>query len=260
MPRSGSTRVLIGAAIVLVVAACGSATVAGTTPALPSQASTPGTPQATTGPTPAASAPASPSAVPSASSGPQTFDSRQMGSPFAVPMSLELPPGWMALTPPDHAAPGTFSVIHGDPKGDNRLWWGPDVLPVDGASVLDPKYIFQASVGPDAKLPLPASYIDYLTALRGVTVTSGPSDMTIDGVAGRKVVLSVPPMHPTIHLKDDSAWIGGGPTGMNPAGEVEVFEFAVNGKRLLVVYGDDPAKFDGRAAELDPVIESIRFP
>jgi hypothetical protein len=39
-----------------------------------------------------------------------------------------------------------------------------------------------------------------------------------------------------------------------------VFEFTVDGKRLLVVYGDDPAKFDGRAAELDPVIESIRFP
>jgi hypothetical protein len=255
MPQSGSTRALIGAAIVLVVAACGSTAVATGAPAPKGQA-----PAATTDPTPAVSPTAPPSAAPTASTGPQTFDTREMGSPFDIPMTLVLPTGWMAFTPPDRAAPGTFSLIHGDPNGDQAQWWGPDVLPVDGASVLDPKYIDSTTAWQDKKLPLPASYIDYLAAMPGVTIVSAPRDLTIDGVAGRKIVMKVPPMHPTIHLKDDTAWIGGGPTGMNPGGEVEIFEFTVDAKRLLIVLGDDPAKFDGHAAELDPVIESIRFP
>ena len=66
-------------------------------------------------------------------------------------------------------------------------------------------------------------------------------------------------MHPTIYLKDDTAWIGGGKTGIDPALQREVIELAVDGKPLLLEYDDDPARFDQNRPIVDAIYKSIQF-
>ena len=97
--------------------------------------------------------------------------------------------------------------------------------------------------GGDKKLPWPSSYVDYVASLPGVTVVEAPRRVKIGGVEGRQIVVEVPPMHPTVFLKGDTMWIGGGAAGFDLAGTREVIELTVNGKRLLLDYGDSSEHF-----------------
>jgi hypothetical protein len=251
MPRSGSTRALIGAAIVIVVAACGSGAAAVNSPAASAKAP----------PTAAAPATQVPSAETSAlaASGPQVYDNTQMGDSFDLPMTLTLPAGWLLLTAPQYAAPRTIGFVQGSWDDDSRWWGGGFLLVDDGSVVLDPKFLDQPTVGPDAALPWPASYVDYVASLPGVTVVSPPADATVGGVPGRRVVVTTPPMHPTIHLKDDTAWIGGGSKGIDPAFTREFVELKVDGRRLLFEFDDLPVLFQGHVAQVDAIVDTVQF-
>jgi hypothetical protein len=253
MPRSGSTRALIGAAIVLVLAACGSGAGAVNSPTASVAAPTAAVPAK---PAPSAEAPASAAA----SAGPQVYDGTKLGHTFDLPMSITLPAGWILLTAPNYAAPRTFGFVRGS-WGDNSQWWGGGFnLIDDGSVVLDPRFLDQPSVGPEAELPWPASYIDYVTSLPGASVVSPAAAASVGGVPGRRVVVTTPAMHPTVRLKDDTAWLGGGKSGIDPAFTREFIEFTVNGRHLLFEYDDLPQYFDGHVAQVDAIVDTVTFP
>jgi len=204
---------------------------------------------------------APPSAGPSSSTAtPTIYDTSALGSDFPLAMSFELPDHWKALAAPLLSPRGTLGVVHtGDPVSDTSQWWGPEFELVDGAFVIDPAELNRPATASDAKSPWPASYIDYLVSLPGVEVVHAPEPVTVGGVEGRQVTVTTPPMHPTIFLKGDTAWLGGGPSGFDPSLERKVIELTVDGKKLLFNYLDDPAVFDSRLPEVDAIIESIVF-
>lgn len=250
MTRSVSARASIGGVIVLVAAACGSAT------AVPS--SSPAAASSPVPPTTEAPQSREPSTGPQASAGPTTFDTTELGTWFDLPMTLELPEHWMPLTRAQTAVQ-TFSVVHaGDPPSDESQWWGFGGDLVDGAWVNDPSVVTSPDSGGNIKLPWPASYVDYLVEIPGVELVSGPEPVTVAGTTGRKVTVITPPMHPTIYTNGDFAWLGGGKSGIDPAFERQLIELTLNGKKLLIEYVDDPAKFDSRVAEVNSIIASIK--
>jgi hypothetical protein len=212
-------------------------------------------------PTAPSQATPSPSASPSPSTAvPTIYDTSALGSAFPLAMSFELPEHWKPLAAPLLGPRGTLGVVHtGDPATDTSQWWGPEFELVDGASVIDPAELNKPATASDAKSPWPASYIDYLVSLPGVEVVHAPESVTVGGVQGRQVTVTTPPMHPTIFLKGDTAWLGGGPSGLDPALERKVIELTVDGKKLLFNYLDDPAAFDSRLPEVDAIIDSIAF-
>jgi len=112
----------------------------------------------------------------------------------------------------------------------------------------------------DAKLPWPKSYIDYLAALPGVEVVDGPEPVTIGGVEGRQIVVKTPPMHPTMFLKGDVMWMGGGASGLDPAFQREITELSVGGKPVVIEYVDGPQHFDENRPLIDGILKSVTFP
>jgi hypothetical protein len=169
---------------------------------------------------------------------------------------MRLPDGWIPLTPPGHTAPGTVGAVHGDPL-DDSTWWGFGFLLVDGASVLDPAEIGETTWG--TKRPWPSSYLDYLAALPDVRVVRGPSLVMVGGLAGREMTVLTPAMHPTIYLKGDTNWIGGGPTGIDPAFKRKVIELTVQGRSVLMEYDDLPDLFDEHVKQVDAILGTIEF-
>jgi len=190
-----------------------------------------------------------------------TYDTTSLGADFDLPMIVTLPPDWQALPAPEYGPAGAFGFVHvGTPANDYAQWWGPGLFLVGGGSVLDPASMNDPSAGVDAKRPWPSSYLDYLASLPGVSVVSGPEPITIGGVTGRRIVLRTPAMHPTIYLKDDTTWIGGGKTGIDPALQREDIELVVDGKPLILEYLDNPASFDEHDAVVDAIYQTIQFP
>jgi len=187
------------------------------------------------------------------------LDTASLGASFDLPMRVDVPSGWLTQLPPSIVPARTLNILHGDP-GQPMTWWGPSFDLVDGASVLDPAKLAATDHGSGAKTAWPASYLDYLAALPGVTVVDGPSPVTIGGVRGRAITVTTPVMPPTIWLKDDYTWLGGGASGIDPAFERRYVELTVGGKRLLIEYLDLPSAFDGRVGAVDALLGSIEFP
>ena len=188
------------------------------------------------------------------------FDTTTLGANFDLPLTITLPPDWRALPPPDFGPAGAFGFVHtGHPASDDSQWWGPGMYLVNGASVADPAAVGKPVAGGDKKLPWPSSYVDYVASLPGVTVVEAPRRVKIGGVKGRQIVVEVPPMHPTVFLKGDTMWIGGGAAGFDLAGTREVIELTVDGKRLLLDYGDSSEQFPARRPEVDAIFRSIQF-
>jgi hypothetical protein len=247
MHRSLVARALSIAALTFVAAGCGPASSAGS-PAAPSAAAA-----TTATPRPSANATASPAAT--------TYDTTSLGANFDLPMTVTLPPDWQALPAPEYGPAGAFGFVHvGTPANDYAQWWGPGLFLVGGGSVLDAASMNDPSAGVEAKRPWPSSYLDYLASLPGVSVVSGPEPITIGGVSGRRIVIRTPAMHPTMYLKDDTTWIGGGKTGIDPALQREDIEMEVDGKPLILEYVDDPARFDEHDAVVDAIYKTIQFP
>jgi hypothetical protein len=202
MPQFGSTRALIGVALTLTLAGC-----AGAAAAPSATAPTPAPTVAAAAPTPAATPaatpkPLTPSPTPDPLAGPTTFDATTIDG-FDVPVTVQVPAGWIVLTPPRYVAPRSFNLVKGE-FSDDSTWWGPGFAAVDGASVVAPAFLDQKAARADPKLPWPASFIDYVTGLPGVTVVDGPSPITIGGVEGRQIVVKTPAMHPLVYLRTTS--------------------------------------------------------
>ena len=255
MTRSGYARALMGASLMATIAACSPAS--GAVPSVAVSATVaPATPPTTAAP----STTAAPTAQPSAA-GPTRYDTTGLGDEFDLPMTMTLPADWRPLPSPAFGPAGAFGFVHvGTPANDDAQWWGPGLFLVGGGSVLDPASMNDPSAGAEAKRPWPSSYLDYLASLPGVSVVSGPEPITIGGVTGRRIVIRTPAMHPTIYLKGDTTWIGGGKTGIDPALQREDIEMVVDGKPLILEYVDDPARFDEHDAVVDAIYKTIQFP
>ena len=186
------------------------------------------------------------------------YDTTPLGAAFDLPLTITLPADWVALAPPLDNPDLTIGLVKtGHPASDSTQWWGPALDLVDGASVADPKDI--AKPKDVAKVPWPKSYIDYLVALPGVEVVTKAGPTKIGGVAARQVTIKTPAMHPTIWLKGDYTWLGGGASGIDPALTRHVIELTVHGKRLVIDYVEWGDNFDKHAPEVDAVIKSIVF-
>ena len=187
---------------------------------------------------------------PSASPGGQTFDTASIGAMFDVPLTVTLGPDWRAM----NNIPHNIDVIHvGTPPDDTSQWWGPAISLVDGARVHDPADTVSSQAAPDAtnSIAWPADFFAYLASLPGVEVVRGPEPITIGGEEGTRIIVHTPPMHPIIALKDDTGWLGGGQTGVEPASTLEYVLLDVHGKQVLLNYGDSPEAFDQRLPLVD---------
>jgi hypothetical protein len=255
MSRSLASRAQLGvlAAVAIAVAACGS-TSAPSAAAPSTVVPAAQTPQATAAAV-ASHAVTAPTAL--ATPEAQLYDTTSLGSLFALPITMRLPAGWIPLPPPTYGPAGTVGAVHGKLEGDDSTWWGFGFMLVDGASVLDPADL-QDPQG-NTKRPWPASYIDYLAKLPGVTVAEKPSPVTVGGIKGREITVTTPAMHPTIFLKGDYTWLGGGKSGIDPAAFRRVLELTVKGKRLLIEY-DDAKRYEDRVQVVDDIIRTIQFP
>ena len=90
--------------------------------------------------------------------------------------------------------------------------------------------------------------------------STGRNPVTIGGVDGRQIVVKTPPMHPTMYLKGDVMWMGGGASGLDPAFEREITELSVGGKPVVIEYVDGPQHFDENRPLIDGVLDSVTFP
>ena len=190
----------------------------------------------------------------------QTFKTSTIRASFSLPLSVTLPARWCAVT---GGAPGTFGLIHvGSPASDDRQWWGPDVILVDGARVHRPS---DAASGTPATadatkfMPWPADFFRYLSGLSGVKVLAGPKLIIVGGHRGTQIVVATPRMHPLLWLKNDFTWLGGGATGIDPPGKRQLILLTVGKQKLLLSFGDAPGTFAPRAALLQPIYRSITF-
>jgi hypothetical protein len=252
MPLARSTRAALVVALTLTIAACGAS------------AANPSPTQAPTSPSPRPTVP--PSAHPAAVEGtptavptPTVYDTTALGPAFDLPLTVALPEGWIALAPPTDNPSLTIGLVKtGHPSNDASQWWGFGLDLVDGASVTNPADM-AAAQSDVRKAPWPSSYIDYLVALPGVEVVKPPESTMVGGVRARQVIVHTPPMHPTIFLKGDYTWLGGGQTGIDEAYMRRLIEITVHGKRLLIEYLDLPERFDEHAPLVDGVIHSIAF-
>jgi hypothetical protein len=186
---------------------------------------------------------------------PTVFDTRMMAAKFALPMKLTVPTGWKALS----TITGVLGVLNtGCPERADATWWGPELLLVDNARIHDPSDIVSSQpeiADPSHYLAWPSDVIAYLTALPGVTVVSGPEPISVGGVSGTQVVLMTPPMRPLVWMDGDHSPLGPG----EPAVERRVIVIETGGHTLFLDFIEDPASFDARAAEFQPVIDSISF-
>ena len=90
-------------------------------------------------------------------------------------------------------------------------------------------------------------------------MVSGPEPIKIGGVTGTQIVVMTPPMHPLIWLHGDTAWSGGGASGVDPAQERRFVEVKAGGHTLLVQLGWDPLTFEAKDAEVRAILASISF-
>lgn len=217
------------------------------------------------GPSPSSSPSATPTAAPTDVALPSAavidgvLDTAALGKDFTLRMRVPIPEGWFTLLPEVKAPPRTFNIVQGD-QTDDSTWWGPGFMLVDGAMVRDPAKPADPVDPKSAFVPWPSSYLDYLQSLPGVQVIDGPSPLTVGGIDGRAMTIETPAMAPTVWLKDDYAWIGGGRTGVDPAMGRFLVELNVNGTPLVVEYDDDPAKIVSRIPQVEALLAGIQFP
>jgi len=196
---------------------------------------------------------ASPSAK---ATGGTVFDTAQIPSKFALPMTIDVPAGWRPLTD----VPGVLTMVKlGSPAEDPAQWWGPDIALVDGARVVDPARILQPAAAGDAPVPWPADFVSYLTSVPGATVVSGPAPVTIGGATGTRLILDTPPMHPVVWLKGDTTWMGGGATGLDPAVRRLVILLDIGQKRMLIQEADEPTTFATHLPVVESLVASMHF-
>ena len=108
-------------------------------------------------------------------------------------------------------------------------------------------------------VPWPSDFFGYLSSLPGVKVIAPPKSVTIGGIRGTQSPSKTPPMHPIIWLKGDSAWIGGGPSGVDPAMTRRITLLNVKGKKLFLGFADTPTNFKKRWPIVEELFGSIRF-
>lgn len=195
----------------------------------------------------------------SASSSPYVFDTRTIADDFALAMKLTVPSGWKPL----HGIAGALGLVHtGFPEGPDSTWWGLDLLLVEDAQIHDASDVVSSEPAtPDESrfVAWPDDFFGYITALPGVTVVSGPEAITLGGFAGTQIAVMTPPMHPLVWLKGDHSWLGGGPTGVEPALERRFIEVKMDGHTLFVAFIDEPANFVARDDEIQAILASITF-
>ena len=191
------------------------------------------------------------------------FDAATMG--FGMHMKLTPTKQWRVL-PSDTAGPPrreTIGLVHvGTPPSDQSQWWGPDIMIVNGARVhrVADAVSQQPTTADSSKfVPWPSDFFGYLSSLPGVKVIAGPKSVTIGGMRGTRFTVRTPPMHPIIWLKGDSAWIGGGPSGVDPAMTRRITLLNVKGKKLFLAFADTAANFKRRWPMVDELFGSIRF-
>ena len=248
MPTLASTRPATGAAfaLALVVAACGSSAVAAPTAA-----------PATAAPTAAPAATVAASATP----GLTHLDTTVDDPVFGIALTLDLPHPWMASYPASGGADRAIDLIYtGDPPDDKSQWWGPTLENVDGAFVVDPAAVNDMPQSDQGRMPWPKDLFAYLAALPGVQVIRGPEPVTYGGIAGKRIVLHVPQMHPLFHLANDSLWMGNS-SGPDPELYLEIVLMQVDGKPLLVNMPWTEAATYQKAFDLvNKVLDSLAFP
>jgi hypothetical protein len=184
---------------------------------------------------------------------------------FGLPMKLTLTKHWRVL-PSDHGgAPRSEAIelVHvGTPPSDQSQWWGPDIMIVNGARVhrkADAVSLRPSEPDSSKFVPWPSDFFGYLSSLPGVKVIAGPRSVTIGGIRATQFTVRTPPMRPIIWLDGDSAWIGGGPSGVDPAMTRRITLLDVKGKKLLLGFADTGAKFKRRWPMVDELFGSIRF-
>jgi len=250
MHHPGPFRTTIVVLLSCVLTACASTT----TPASPSA---PADPVRSAAPPSDATTPSTPSA--SGATG-QILDTATIGAPFDLAMTIALSKDWRPL----YGEPqGALTLVHlGDPPDDTDQWWGPDIWLVDGATVHDPADIVSDQPAtPDRSrfVAWPSDFFGYLASLPGVKVVKGPEPITIGGIRGTRIIVDTPPMHPIVWLKGDTSWMGGGPTGVDPASRRQVVLLEVDGRKILIGYADAPKTFDARLPLVEALFSSTEF-
>jgi hypothetical protein len=184
---------------------------------------------------------------------------------FGLHMKLTLTTHWRVL-PSDHGGPPRSEAIGlvrvGTPPSDQSQWWGPDIMIVNGARVhraADAVSQRPATADSSKFVPWPSEFFSYLSSLPGVKVITGPKSVKIGGIRATQFTVRTPPMHPIVWLKGDSAWIGGGPSGVDPAMTRRITLLNVKGKKLFLGFADTAANFERRWPMVDELFGSIRF-
>jgi hypothetical protein len=190
----------------------------------------------------------------------KTFDTSTIRSSFPLRLRITLPTRRWCMLYGD--VPGEIDPVHvGTPKLDETQWWGPAITLVDGARVVTRADALRPAVAPTiaTSRPWPADFLGYVASLPQVKVVAGPSAVTIGGIRGTRITVKTPRMHPLLWLKGDSAWLGGGQTGLDPAGRRELILLTVHGKKLLLTEADPAASFAARLSQVHVLWKSIKF-
>jgi hypothetical protein len=184
---------------------------------------------------------------------------------FGLHMKLTLTKRWHVLPSDPQGSPPSEAIglVHvGTHPSDESHWWGPDIMIVNGARVHRPAdAVSQQPATPDSSkfVPWPSDFFGYLSSLPGVKVIASPKPVTIGGIRGSQFTVQTPPMHPIIWLKSDTAWIGGGPSGVDPAMTRRIILVNVKGKMLFLGFADTAANFKKRWPMVHQLFGSIRF-
>jgi hypothetical protein len=256
VPIPGSTRPATGAAMVLalVVSACGSGSAAAPSPSTAALS-------ATTPPVAAATAASTAAAAVSATPGPTHLDTAVDDPVFGIALTLDLPHPWMASYPASGGADRAIDLIYtGDPPDDKSQWWGPTLENADGAFVVDPAAVNDMPQSDQGRVPWPKDLFAYLAALPGVHVLRGPEPVAYGGIAGKRIVIHVPQMHPLFHLANDSLWMGNS-SGPDPELYEQIVLLTVGGKPLLVAMPwTEQATYQQAFDEVNKVLATLAFP
>jgi hypothetical protein len=184
---------------------------------------------------------------------------------FGLHMKLWLTKHWQVL-PSDPAGPpaeAAVTVVHvGNPPSDQSQWWGPDIMIVNGARVHRPADVVshQPATADSSKfIPWPSDLFGYVSSLPGVKVVTPPKPVTIGGMPGTQFTVKTPSMHPMIWLKNDAAWIGGGPSGVDPPMTRRITLVNVKRTKLYLGFADTRADFDKRWPIVSRLFNSISF-
>lgn len=173
---------------------------------------------------------------------------------FAIPLKITLPTGWTL----PHGFLNAIVLINDGTTPPKSTPWGPDIVVVDGGWVRDPASVpasapetFQA-----ARIPFPADFFGYLRGLAGLTVVQEASPVTIGGIAGSRIVVKTPAIHPLIWLAGDTTWL---PLRSEATTTTSYMLLAVQGKSMLVIETDPDAVFADRDAQIQAILQTIVF-